>query len=188
MTKTVDVAAGQKVASTWGNELRDRSCQVFASAAERDAQWPTAPVGAICAIGGRLLMKGTGGWYEPGAGGLIQTTVVPGNARQPTGGNVVGVLPAYTRPAGRKVRVEFWTPQVTANGAGTHALYIDVDGAQVSTMYLPITAATATLPGAMVILHASTGTTFRAFTYTSAPTMDLAGVGIAMVDEGPGGA
>jgi hypothetical protein len=48
MTKTVDVAAGQKVASTWGNEVRDRSLQVFATAAERDAQWPTAPVGAHC--------------------------------------------------------------------------------------------------------------------------------------------
>jgi hypothetical protein len=41
------VAAGQKIASTWGNELRDRTRQVFATKAELDAQWPTAPVGAF---------------------------------------------------------------------------------------------------------------------------------------------
>ena len=48
MAKTVDVAQGQQIASPWGNEIRDRTCQVFASAAERDAQWPTAPNGALC--------------------------------------------------------------------------------------------------------------------------------------------
>lgn len=48
MTKTVDVAANEKIASVWGNEIRDRTIQVFASVAERDAQWPTAPNGAHC--------------------------------------------------------------------------------------------------------------------------------------------
>jgi hypothetical protein len=48
MTKTVDVAAGQKIASTWGNEIRDRSVQVFATPTERDAQWPNPPRGAVC--------------------------------------------------------------------------------------------------------------------------------------------
>ena len=48
MAKTVDVAAGQKVASTWGNEVRDRTRQVFASVAERDAQWSAPPNGATC--------------------------------------------------------------------------------------------------------------------------------------------
>jgi hypothetical protein len=48
MAKTVDVAAGQKVASTWGNEIRDRTRQVFASVAERDAQWSAPPNGATC--------------------------------------------------------------------------------------------------------------------------------------------
>lgn len=33
MTKTVDVAANEKIASVWGNEIRDRTIQVFASVA-----------------------------------------------------------------------------------------------------------------------------------------------------------
>lgn len=36
------------VEPAWGNELRDRSRQVFASVAERDSQWPAPPNGAAC--------------------------------------------------------------------------------------------------------------------------------------------
>ena len=37
-------------ANAWGNPIRDRTCQVFASVTERDQQWPTgsAPDGAVC--------------------------------------------------------------------------------------------------------------------------------------------
>jgi hypothetical protein len=42
MTKTVDVASGQSIASTWGNEIRNRTLQIFATSAERDAQFPVA--------------------------------------------------------------------------------------------------------------------------------------------------
>jgi hypothetical protein len=48
VTLTANVAAGQTAMDTWGNEIRDRSCQVFASAAERD-QW-AAPIGALAAV------------------------------------------------------------------------------------------------------------------------------------------
>jgi hypothetical protein len=48
MAKTVDVAPNEKIASTWGNEIRDRTCQVFSSVAERDAQWTAPPNGALC--------------------------------------------------------------------------------------------------------------------------------------------
>lgn len=50
MTKTPDVIAGQAIASTWGNQIRDRSLQVFTSTADRDSGWPAAnaPLGAHC--------------------------------------------------------------------------------------------------------------------------------------------
>ena len=48
MGKTIDVAPGGKITSAWGNEIRDRSNQVFATEAERNSQWAAsaAPVGA----------------------------------------------------------------------------------------------------------------------------------------------
>lgn len=48
MSKTLDVVAGNIIDDAWGNEIRDRTLQVFASTAERDSQWPTVPNGAVC--------------------------------------------------------------------------------------------------------------------------------------------
>ncbi len=47
MAKTPDVVDGGIIQSSWGNEIRNRTIQVFASAAERASQWPTPPRGAI---------------------------------------------------------------------------------------------------------------------------------------------
>ena len=46
MSLTPNVVANTPILSTWGNEVRDRSVQVFATAAERASQWPTPPKGA----------------------------------------------------------------------------------------------------------------------------------------------
>jgi hypothetical protein len=71
MTKTVDVAPNEKIASTWGNEIRDRTAQVFASNAERDSQWPAVPDGAVCVTvdTGILWLRRAGVWVaiSPGA-------------------------------------------------------------------------------------------------------------------------
>lgn len=48
MSKTLDVVAGNIIDDAWGNEIRDRTLQVFATAAERDSQWATAPDGSTC--------------------------------------------------------------------------------------------------------------------------------------------
>jgi hypothetical protein len=83
MTKTVDVAAGQKVASTWGNEIRDRTRQVFASVTERDAQWTTAPNGAECVTldTGTTWYRLAGAWVNVNAdrsGMVVPTTDAAG--------------------------------------------------------------------------------------------------------------
>jgi hypothetical protein len=41
------VAPGQTVASNWGNALWDQSVNAFASAADRDNQWPAPPAAAM---------------------------------------------------------------------------------------------------------------------------------------------
>lgn len=45
---TPNVVDGNIILASWGNEIRDRSCQVFATVAERDSQWAAPPNGAIC--------------------------------------------------------------------------------------------------------------------------------------------
>lgn len=48
MAFTPNVVDGNIILASWGNEVRDRSCQVFATAAERNSQWAAPPNGAIC--------------------------------------------------------------------------------------------------------------------------------------------
>jgi hypothetical protein len=50
MTLTANVVDGQIILASWGNTIRDRTIQRFATVAERDAQWPaaTAGSGAVC--------------------------------------------------------------------------------------------------------------------------------------------
>lgn len=45
---TPNVRPDDLITSIWGNEVRDRSVQVFDSVAQRDAQWANPPNGAKC--------------------------------------------------------------------------------------------------------------------------------------------
>ena len=48
-TGRVQVAPGQTISSaTWGNPVWDQSVNCFASAADRDAQWPSPHDGSVC--------------------------------------------------------------------------------------------------------------------------------------------
>jgi hypothetical protein len=46
MPKTPDIVAGEIITSTWGNEIRDRTRQIFTTLSDLTTNWPTAPVGA----------------------------------------------------------------------------------------------------------------------------------------------
>lgn len=48
MAFTPNVVDGNIILASWGNEIRDRTRQVFATPAERDAQWAAPPNGATC--------------------------------------------------------------------------------------------------------------------------------------------
>lgn len=86
MALTANVVAGTKILSAWGNEIRDRTLQVFANIAERDSQWPTAPNGSRCITLDTYYMylRQAGAWVQIESvrhGGICAATqsVAPGS-------------------------------------------------------------------------------------------------------------
>src|SRR5262245_29899899 len=71
MARTADVVTGNPILALWGNEIRDRTIQPFVSAAERDAQWASAPNGAkaFTADTGQYWSRIAGVWVLDSAGG-----------------------------------------------------------------------------------------------------------------------
>lgn len=63
-TGRLTVAPGQTIASAWGNTVFDQSVLVFASPADRDAQWPTPHDGSMCFTSdmGIFWVRRAGGW------------------------------------------------------------------------------------------------------------------------------
>ena len=73
----VDVVTGQKIVSTWGNQIRDQTVQPFASAAARDAAITAPKRGQFCVVVDTLQQ------YIPGSGWApvsIRGLVVQGSA------------------------------------------------------------------------------------------------------------
>ena len=89
MTKTADVAQGAVVQASWGNEIRDRTAQVFATVAERDSQWASAPTGALCITldTNTLWQRVSGAWLNRG-NSKAQTAVVKRASSQSIPNNV----------------------------------------------------------------------------------------------------
>jgi hypothetical protein len=74
MALTPNVIANAPILSTWGNEVRDRSVQVFATSAERASQWPAPPTGAtsyLVATPGVLYVWNGGAWVVGGGAGSL---------------------------------------------------------------------------------------------------------------------
>ena len=99
MALTADVHPGDVVASPWGNEIRNRSLQTFASTAERDAQWATAPNGAVCIVvtgtDAVLYQKRAGTWQA-----LHLTGLLVDGAVTVTGAATVGTTLAVNQAGG----------------------------------------------------------------------------------------
>lgn len=68
MTRTPDVAPDQLIQSSWGNEIRNRSNQVFANYAEVKSGWTTPPEGATAVTldDGRRYTRWSSRWYWQG--------------------------------------------------------------------------------------------------------------------------
>jgi hypothetical protein len=113
MALTPDVTAGTIIQSAWGNQIRDRTVQVFATVAERNALWPAPPRGAMCITVDTLALwifdTGAGGW-RPTPGTVLATSVSTALASN-TSASVRVQLPgsltaAVVFPAARVVRVD----------------------------------------------------------------------------------
>ena len=99
LTPTVPRAAdSNRVTSAWGNEIRDRTLQVFASVAERDAQWSAPPNGAeaITLDTNTLWLRRAGAWSP--ILNLAAGSVASGDSPLPSGG-VKDICTSPTLPA-----------------------------------------------------------------------------------------
>jgi hypothetical protein len=123
MAFTADVAAGQKIASTWGNQgIRDRTIQVFATIAERDAQWPSPPVGAHCiTVDSFSMWVRRAGFWAPPRGTLVAAESGPIiNLATTTGGvKVLGTTTTGTYPYPTRVNTTLVVSGNTPSGAGS---------------------------------------------------------------------
>ena len=112
MGLTPNVVDGNVILAAWGNETRDRACQVFASPSERDQQWPDAPDGALCVTldTGTYWRRQSGGWVT-GLNGALLTAgdANSGQIATPAAGLLdslivnLGVAPCYCTVAVRSV-------------------------------------------------------------------------------------
>jgi hypothetical protein len=107
VSKTPDISVGALATSAWANEIRDRTRQVFASAVERDAEWPGVPDGSHCITldDGKGWSREGGAWVEEGGGAAGPTgpTGPPGadGATGPTGPpGADSTVPGPTGPEG----------------------------------------------------------------------------------------
>lgn len=85
---TANVVDGNIILASWGNEIRDRTVQVFATAAERDQQWAAPPTGAVCiTVDNGFIWKRSAGRWAPVYGTVVlnQTFAVPDGGYTTTG-------------------------------------------------------------------------------------------------------
>lgn len=125
MGLTANVTAGQIVQSTWGNEIRDRTAQRFTDAAQRAAQWPAPPKGALSVLddwpGTLHVFDGTH-WWGDQSGYLIATTSPSSTytLTYPKAFTTGGVVTFWTQGEGTaslQVQAATFASQVTATQA-----------------------------------------------------------------------
>lgn len=96
MALTPNVVDGAIIQASWGNQIRDRSNQIFATTAERDQQWAAPPDGAVC-------QAPVGTWWNRVAGvwvsmqGTLRQGTIPSGTVNPSAETMVATI---TLPAG----------------------------------------------------------------------------------------
>ena len=150
MGLTANVVANTPILSTWGNEIRDRSVQVFASIAERASQWPTPPAGATSQLStapGQLHVYNGTVWVQitPLAAAQNGTSTRTNTAY---GDLADGAVPAVTILTGTKAIVSVSANINNSGGASAVFMGYAVSGATTiaatDSEALALTAASAT--------------------------------------------
>jgi len=110
MALTPNVVANAPILSSWGNEIRNRSVQVFASAAERTSQWPSPPEGApsyLVDTPGVTWVYSSSTWRPSAARGVPVAPALTTAGMTPTDSTVVdvpGLSVTFNALAGRYYR------------------------------------------------------------------------------------
>ncbi len=114
----LSVAPGQTISSAWGNTLWDQSVQQFASAADRDTQFPAPKDGAVCYLldAQTLWVRRAGAWKGLPMG-LVAEAVGPAASMNAASNNAVTLT--ATVQAGRKYRVSALGIGTQQTAAGT---------------------------------------------------------------------
>jgi hypothetical protein len=114
------VAPGQAIASTWGNTVFDQSVMTFASAADRDNQYPAPHEGSVCYLYdvGRKMVYSSGAWqYDGGLLVYLKSTADTSTVNPAT--DVAGLSATFTLASPRVLEVSIGG--LLNNGAATFA-------------------------------------------------------------------
>lgn len=110
-------AVGEEVlAADFNNYVQNQVVPVFASTAERDAQWPAPPQGAMCVVLSVTYQRVGSQWYPllSRVAYISRTTNGPSAAAE----SIVLTSPAFTFPSSRLVRVQAGWRNAGVNTAG----------------------------------------------------------------------
>jgi hypothetical protein len=119
MAFTPNVVDGNIILASWGNELRDRSLQVFSSVAERDQQWAAPPNGAHCiTLDTGAVWRRVGGVWAPMPGTMFQTGANTSGDVQPSGGGLRDTVTVTLGPAPYPCRISVNCATWFGNGTG----------------------------------------------------------------------
>lgn len=146
MAFTPNVVDGNVILAQWGNEVRDRTSQVFATAAERDAQWAAPPNGATCitldtATQWRRL---AGAWTAVQPGTVVTSTTWGASGQWQNVARVqLAALPAFTPVPGRRYVISGYATGQVASGSDIMNVFVNwAAGDAVSTFMRFITGGT----------------------------------------------
>ena len=120
MPLTPNVGTGAIIQTTWGNDIRDRTVQIFTNKADLDAQWSTAPDGAHAyTIAERLDWTRQGGaWtadFPRGELGYAERTTSAGPVTASVG---LGLSVSATVVANRRIRISCFVSNVSSTVVG----------------------------------------------------------------------
>ena len=127
-TGRVQVSPGQTISSaSWGNPIWDQSVNCFASAADRDTQWPSPHDGSVAfqADTQTLWVHKAGAWHGLPMG-VVGVAIGPTTAVSISSGTVYNT-PSWPCVAGRRYRITVFANLTQQTSASTGA-YLNLAG------------------------------------------------------------
>lgn len=138
MAKTADVVYKQQIFAAWGNEIRDRTHQVFDSVAQRDSQWTSPPNGAFCVTldtytvwirrSNMWVATGYDTWFTTWGLAAAPLAVTTNSAPLTTSfAAIAGLNITFTPVVGRRYKVLFETQVQSGQNSQTISVQLQTD-------------------------------------------------------------